>query len=966
MRIDLSALFAAAPSPYVLLDSDLRMVWVNDAYVDVTGRDRDTLIGRIMTEAFPAPADSTSDQMLRGSFRRVLETGRVDHLPLIPYPIKTATGQIIDRFWSATHTPILDADGRVEFILQNSMDVTDLYHSEHAASERTSPDQASVLQRAEAVANENLALGEMTRFFQSAFDQAPSFMAIVNGPQHEFQIVNRSYVDLVDGRDLVGLTVREALPELEGQGFFELLDRVYTTGEPVSIKGMGAQLKSPANGQMAQRFVDFIFHPIKDETGTPTGIFIQGHDVTGQKTAEAQLTATREKFRTMAQTMPNHVWTAEKDGGINWLNDRIYRFTGLREGDLYGTNWGRVVHPDDLETVSTQWADTIRHGKTYESEFRIQAADGSYRWHLVRASPLRSDDGALIGWVGTNTDIEERKSTENQIAQLNATLETRVAARNQELEELHATLRQSLKMEAIGSLAGGIAHDFNNLLQVITGNLQLLGREIAADSAGQERLDQAMKAVMRGATLASQLLSFARKQPLAPVVTNLRRLIGENWDILSSAIGEGVEIETQFADDLWNTNVDPNNMENALLNLAINARDAMERHGKLRISVENADLGAADVRAHPGLEPGQYVTLAVTDTGSGIPDDVAERIFEPFFTTKEDGKGTGLGLSMVYGFAKQSGGHVTIDSKVGKGTTIRIYLPRSLENEQVSDQTGSDGLSGGSETILLVEDDDDVRETAFSMLSDLGYTVLQAAGADTALQHLQGDAAIDLLFTDVVMPGKTTGQDLAEMARELRPGLPVLFTSGYVQDTIVHDGHLDEGLQLLGKPYTQLSMARKIRDVLALEGTPIQPRATCTQPPEEKRAPDRAASLKPHHILLCEDDPLIRMDVALGLRDAGYEVFEAPTAQGAIDILKAETIALLITDVGLPDRSGEELAVEARQFHPQLPIIFATGGLDVPAAETLGNCKVMTKPFRDVALLETIGTMNVGRAEMAD
>ena len=615
MRIDLDALFAAVPSPYVLLDQDLRMVWANDAYYKVVGREQGTLIGLRLLEEFPAPVDSMPDQLIRTSFRKVFSTGQTDHLPLIPYPIKTPNGQTEERVWSATHTPIIDANGQVEFILQNTMDVTELYRGDQLASAETIPKRAALLQRAEAVATQNLALEQMADFFQSAFDQAPSFMAILTGSEHRFQIVNQSYSDLVGNRDLVGLTVREALPDIEGQGFFELLDQVYTSGDPVSVKGMSAQLKSPSDGKAAQVFIDFIFHPLKDEIGASIGIFVQGHDVTGQKIAEDELTTTREKFRQMAQTMPIHVWTADNDGRLNWLNDQTYHFTGCREGELYGEDWVRVVHSDDLEIAGARWADAIQQGASYETEFRIRKSDGTFRWHLVRASPLKSTSGALIGWVGTNTDIEERKTSEDQIARLNATLETRVAKRNQELEALHDTLRQSQKMEAIGALAGGIAHDFNNLLQVITGNLELAAREMPEGSRGQERLDQAMKSVIRGATLASQLLSFARKQPLAPVVLNLKRLLADITDILCSAVGEGIEIETHFRADLWNTNVDPNNMENAILNLAINARDAMDRQGKLTINVENADLTDEGTRRFPGLEPGHYVILSVADTG---------------------------------------------------------------------------------------------------------------------------------------------------------------------------------------------------------------------------------------------------------------------------------------------------------------------------------------------------------------
>lgn len=955
MRIDLDTIFASAPSPYVLLDPDLRMVWANEAYLAVTGRERDQLIGRIITEEFPASPDSVSDQMLRGSFRRVLDTGRTDHLPLIPYPIET-DGNLIERFWSATHTPILDSAGRVEFILQNTMDVTDLYRNEKNPTDANVAQRATLLKRTEAVANENLALGAMTEFFKSAFDQAPSFMAILNGPQHVFQVANTSYTDLIGGRSIIGKPVREALPDLAGQGFYELLDQVYASGDAVSFKGMPAQVQPDPAKPPVQLFADFIFHPIKDNSGSVIGIFVQGHDVTGQKIAEATLTVEGEKFRSMAQSMPNHVWTADKDGALNWLNDQTYLFTGFKEGELYGAAWGKVVHPDDVPLAVEKWSTALVEDIGYDTEFRIRQSDGSYRWHLVRAAPLRTQDGLTIGWVGTNTDIEDLKIAESEIEELNNSLEIRVAKRNRELEELHVALRQSQKMEAIGNLAGGIAHDFNNLLQVITSNIQIIARDIPEGAPGRVRVEQAMQSVKRGAKLASQLLSFARKQPLAPKVINLCNLLTNTTNILHSAIGEGIALETSFSDDLWNTSVDPSNMENAVLNLAINARDAMEGKGELRIDVSNVELDEGYTQSYLDVMPGQYVMLTVSDTGTGMPPEIIDKIFEPFFTTKEDGHGTGLGLSMVYGFAKQSGGHIAIDSEVGVGTTFRVYLPRSFDDEQIMHPPQAGGLVGGTETILLVEDNNDVRAAAVTMLGELGYTVIEAVNADRAMVILETGQDFDLLFTDVVMPGTATASELADRVGELKPDVPVLFTSGYAQEFLMHDGSLDVGIQLLGKPYTQVVLSQKIREVLGSEGIPQQ------SPPQENSAvphsTKRDTQQRPNGstILVCEDDILILTDTADVLRDAGYKVLEAETATKALEIIKTELVDLLITDIGLPDQSGEDLAHEVRGLNANIPLIFATGGADDGLASRLDNCQVLGKPFQETRLLELVKT----------
>jgi CheY-like chemotaxis protein len=327
-------------------------------------------------------------------------------------------------------------------------------------------------------------------------------------------------------------------------------------------------------------------------------------------------------------------------------------------------------------------------------------------------------------------------------------------------------------------------------------------------------LRNALAGVSRGSKLASQLLAFGRRQPLAPKVVNLGRLVRGLDDLLRRTLGDGVEIETAISGGLWNTLVDPSQVENAILNLAINARDAMQAHGKLTIEAGNATLtDDADVR-HEDVGSEQYVMLAVTDTGCGMTPEVVEHVFEPFFTTKPEGQGTGLGLSMVYGFVKQSGGHIKIDSEPGRGTTIRLYLPRASAAEDVVAEGAAGSIIGGSETVLVVEDDDEVRATVVELLADLGYRVLEARDAQSALAIIESGAAIDVLFTDVVMPGPVRSPELARQARARLPEVAVLFTSGYTDNAIVHGGRLDQGIDLLSKPYTRETLARRIRHVL--------------------------------------------------------------------------------------------------------------------------------------------------------
>jgi signal transduction histidine kinase/PAS domain-containing protein len=413
----------------------------------------------------------------------------------------------------------------------------------------------------------------------------------------------------------------------------------------------------------------------------------------------------------------------------------------------------------------------------------------------------------------TRTAIERRRA-EQDLRVLANSLKQQVEAATQELRASEAILRQAQKMEAVGQLTGGVAHDFNNLLQVISGNLQLLTREVAGNSKAEKRVANASVAVDRGAKLASQLLAFGRRQALEPKVLNIGRLVTGMDEMMRRSLGEAVEIETVVSGGLWNTLVDPAQIENALLNLAINARDAMKDTGKLTIEVGNAFLDDAYARAHDDVKPGQYVMLAVTDTGTGMTPEVMARVFEPFYSTKPEGRGTGLGLSMVYGFVKQSNGHVKIYSEPGQGTTIKLYLPRADQKEDTLAPPPVDEAIGGTETILIAEDDDEVRAVAVDLLTGLGYGVMTANDAASAWAMVEAGAAIDMLFTDVVMPGAMKSPELARRAKALLPDLAVLFTSGYTENAIVHGGRLDPGVELLPKPYTRDALAHKVRRVL--------------------------------------------------------------------------------------------------------------------------------------------------------
>jgi CheY-like chemotaxis protein len=379
-------------------------------------------------------------------------------------------------------------------------------------------------------------------------------------------------------------------------------------------------------------------------------------------------------------------------------------------------------------------------------------------------------------------------------------------------------LAQAQKMEAVGQLTGGIAHDFNNLLGVVVGNLQLLERSLGEQPNQARKVATAMRAAMRGADLTRRLLAFARRQILEPVVVDLNQHL-KGWDdLLHRTLGDSIDVRVQRSADLWPTRVDPGQIESAILNLAINARDAMPQGGKLTIETTNRSLDAAFCAEHPDLHAGDYVCISVSDTGVGIAPETLGHVFEPFFTTKEPGKGSGLGLSMVHGFAKQSGGAATIDSTVGIGTTVRIFLPRSVDAPVQNDETGMQKiLPGGGETILLVEDDLDLRETSAAALAQLGYRVLQASDAQQALKVLAERSDVALLFTDIMIPGGMLGPALAHRARELRPNLNVLFTTGYAHGSVLANGVGVSYAEVLHKPFRAEELATRIRHLLDRE-----------------------------------------------------------------------------------------------------------------------------------------------------
>ena len=492
------------------------------------------------------------------------------------------------------------------------------------------------------------------------------------------------------------------------------------------------------------------------------------------------------------QTSQDLLVVIDSNGTFKSANPAWATVLGWQPHEVVGKNHLDFVYPDDRP--SSQGAlDEALEMPLPSFENRCMHKDGSFRW----ISWIAAAEKDLVYARGRNITIEKEAGAQLQLAQ--------------------EALRQSQKMEAVGQLTGGIAHDFNNMLAVVVGSLELLGRRLpGTDMRAQRYLNAAADAARRGSILTQRLLAFSRQQPLEPEPVDANKLVAGMSDLLRHSIGVDVRLETVLAGGLWQTHADPNQLENVILNLALNARDAMAEGGRLTIETQNTHLDERYAAAHPGVSAGQYVLIAVTDTGSGMPAEVIEKAFDPFFTTKPVGKGTGLGLSQVYGFVRQSGGHVKIYSEPGHGTTIKIYLPRlvgAVPKDNLENPAQILARGDCQDVVLVVEDEPHVRRFSVEALIELGYQVLEADGASAALQLLDAHPEIVLLFTDVVMP-EVNGAKLAEEARRRRPNLKVLFTTGYTRNAVVHNGVLDSGVEMIGKPFTLDALAVKLRFIL--------------------------------------------------------------------------------------------------------------------------------------------------------
>ncbi|MCJ2009477.1 PAS domain-containing protein [Methylobacterium sp. J-092] len=881
------------------------------------------------------------------------------------------------------------------------------------------------------------------------FEQAPSFIALLTGPEHRFALTNAAYQRAIDHRDVVGSTVAEALPDAAAQGYVDLLDTVFRSGEAHKATGARFDVQAVLGGAVNERYLDFVYQPITDARGSVSGIFVEGHDVTERTLGEAALRENEARYRTLFESIevgfciiemrfegeravdyriveanPAFVRQTGADVAGRWVSEfapdlerhwfdtyghvaltgepahfehyaevfgRWFDVRALRTGDP-GANRVAVFFSDITErrTIEKQVEASERElrlitdalpvlisfigadyvyrfaNKAYDDWFSVPAdeivgrdvrnllgaenyaarkphmdcalageavtfeldwprRDGQPRVAEIRYLPRRTPDGTVDGFHVFVHDVTARKRTEADLAgqvaartaerdqvweassdllcvanldgyfvslnpawprtlgwtedemkarpfldfvhpddiaatlaaaaglsrgEAQFTFENRyrhkdgsdvwlswnavprdgliyASVRNvteaklqaETLSRTEEALRQSQKMEAVGQLTGGLAHDFNNLLAGISGSLELMQTRMSQGRLGDldRYMTVAQGAAKRAAALTHRLLAFSRRQTLDPKPTNVNRLVTDMEELIRRTVGPAIHLEVVGLSGIWPSLIDPGQLENALLNLCINARDAMPDGGRITIETANKWMDEAGARQHD-MPAGQYLSLCVSDTGTGMSAELMAKVFEPFFTTKPLGEGTGLGLSMVYGFARQSGGQVRIYSEVGEGTTVCLYLPRhygEADEADVARKLAEVGRAGQGETVLIVDDEPSVRMLVIEVLEDLGYTAIEAADSVSGLKVLQSDVRIDLLITDVGLPGGMNGRQMADAARERRADLKVLFITGYAENAVLGNGHLRPGMQVLTKPFVLETLATRIKDLIA-------------------------------------------------------------------------------------------------------------------------------------------------------
>jgi PAS domain S-box-containing protein len=683
-------------------------------------------------------------------------------------------GYLEEGHFSFTHTPLRDIDGTVAGLLCMLVETTpDILAEQRRRDERTRQRQL--------------------------FEASPGFIALFEGAEHRYEFVNSAFLELFGEGEYIG---RPAAAVGHGglrQALAQGLEACWRSGQRSVAYDLPIALEADAGQPARSRFVHLIHAPLLDERGELRGVFVEGQDVTAKHLAEAALRASESRFSALAQNLPIAVWIAGPSGLLEWFNSQSYTYSGYTLDDLARRNWVSVVHPDDLPGTKALWRQAVQHASSYEAQMRLRRNDGSYRWHLSRAVPVRDAAGEVSLWVGTSTDVHDQQLSAQRLHEQNESLISAEKHQAQALRQAEEQLRQAQKMEAVGQLTGGIAHDFNNLLTGIIGSLEMMTRRIAQgryETLGRY-IEAAIGSSERAASLTHRLLAFGRRQPLEPRQLNARQLVADMAELLERTLGPQYELRLQQGESDPLTFCDPSQLQSSILNLALNARDAMPGGGRLSIDISTLEL----THARGELGSGGYVRISLTDNGTGMSADVLGHAIEPFFTTKPVGQGTGLGLSMVYGFARQSEGQLLLESVPGQGTTVSIFLPRVAEAPVPPTVEALPVSCLAGKRVVLVEDEPVIRELILELLGELGLQAFSASQGMEGLELMRGDVPIDLLITDIGLPG-LNGRELADRAIAWRPELRVLFITGYEQGSELVEGSRGKNMDMLAKPFS--------------------------------------------------------------------------------------------------------------------------------------------------------------------